>query len=242
MTTTHLILRWAHISMGVVGIASGAAAMSLRKGSVLHRRSGNVFFVSMLIMSAAGTILSIFMTPNRGNVMGGSLTFYLVATAWVTVVRKAGTIGRFEIVGALLGLAVATAGYTFGIEATNSPDHRFDGYRPPLYFIFGSVAMFATLLDFRMIWRRGLAGVQRTTRHLWRMSVAMFIATSSLFLGQPQVFPMALRHSGLLRVPVFLVIGALFYQLIRVRVWPLIRWIARRRLARIDPGFSIRST
>jgi uncharacterized membrane protein len=54
MTTTHLVLRYAHISMGTLALASGAAAMTVRKGSPLHRQVGNVFFVSMLIMAFAG--------------------------------------------------------------------------------------------------------------------------------------------------------------------------------------------
>lgn len=52
MTIDHLILRYAHISMALLGLVSGAAAMTFRKGSPLHRQSGNVFFVSMLIMSS----------------------------------------------------------------------------------------------------------------------------------------------------------------------------------------------
>lgn len=105
MTTGHLILRWVHISMGATALLSGAAAMTFLRGSRLHRLSGNVFFVSMLIMAASGVYISIFITPTMGNVMGGSMTFYLTATAWLTVWRKPGEIGRLEIALAFLGLA-----------------------------------------------------------------------------------------------------------------------------------------
>jgi hypothetical protein len=47
MTTVHLVLRYAHISMGMLALASGAAAMILRKGSRPHRQSGNVFFAKL---------------------------------------------------------------------------------------------------------------------------------------------------------------------------------------------------
>jgi len=80
-----------------------------------------------------------------------------------------------------------------------------------------------------MIARGGVVGAARLTRHLLRMCLAMFMATASLFLGQPKVFPMALRHSGLLPVPVVLVVLALLYSLIRIRVWP---WVRRVRAAR----------
>jgi len=223
MTTTHLVLRWAHISMGMVGILSGAIAMSLRKGSRLHELVGNVFFVSMLVMSACGAIIAATFTPNRGNIMGGSMVFYMVATAWVTVWRKPGTTGSLEVGAAVLGLATATAGMTFGALAATAPTHRLDAYPPALYFIFGSVALLLTAFDVRMIVRGGVSGVARTSRHLVRMCLAMFMATASLFLGQAKIFPHAVRHSGLLPVPVYLVIGAFLYFLIRVRVWPRLR-------------------
>ena len=232
MTLTHLILRWIHISMGLVGILSGAAALTFRKGSRPHEMVGQVFFVSMLIMASMGATLAMTYSPNRGNVMGGGLTFYMVATAWATVRRKPGEIGRVEIALALLGSAVAAAGYTFGTMAAISPTHMLDKYHPPLYFIFGSVALLLVAFDVRMIAHGGVTGAARLTRHLLRMCLAMFMATASLFLGQPKVFPMAVRHSGLLTVPVVLVVLALLYSLIRIRVWPWLRRVRAARAAR----------
>ena len=229
MTLTHMVLRWAHISMGLVGILSGAAALTFRKGSRPHHLVGHVFFVSMLIMASMGATLAMTYSPNRGNVMGGGITFYMVATAWATVWRKPGATGRLEIALALLGSAVAGAGLTFGVMAATAPDNMLDKYHPPLYFIFGSVALLLTAFDVRMIARGGVAGPSRLTRHLLRMCLAMFMATSSLFLGQPKVFPMAVRHSGLLPVPVLLVVAALLYWLVRIRVWPGLRRIRAAR-------------
>jgi len=231
MTLLHMALRWAHISMGLVGILSGAAALTFRKGSRAHEMVGHVFFVSMLIMASMGATLAMTYSPNRGNVMGGGLTFYMVATAWATVRRKPGEVGRMEIALALLGAAVAGAGYTFGTMAALSPTNTLDRYPPPLYFVFGSVALLLAAFDVRMIARGGVAGAARLTRHLLRMCLAMFMATASLFLGQPKVFPMAVRHSGLLPVPVVLVVVALVYSLIRIRLWPRVRRIRTARAA-----------
>ena len=229
MTLTHMVLRWAHISMGLVGILSGAGALTFRKGSRPHQLVGHVFFVSMLIMASMGATLAMTYAPNRGNVMGGGITFYMVATAWATVRRRPGETGRLEIALALLGATVASAGFTFGTMAALAPTNTLDKYHPPLYFIFGSVALLLTAFDVRMIAHGGVAGAARLTRHLLRMCLAMFMATASLFLGQPKVFPMAVRHSGLLPVPVVLVVLALLYSLIRIRVWP---WLRRVRAPR----------
>ena len=229
MTLTHIVLRWVHISMGLVGILSGAAALTFRKGSRPHQLVGKVFFVSMLIMASMGATLAMTYSPNRGNVMGGGITFYMVATAWATVWRKPGETGRLEIALALLGSTVAGAGLTFGVMAAIAPDNMLDKYHPTLYFIFASVALLLTVFDVRLILRGGVAGASRLTRHLLRMCLAMFMATSSLFLGQQKVFPMTVRHSGLLPVPVLLVVAALLYWLVRVRVWPRLRRIRTAR-------------
>ena len=48
------------------------------------------------------------------------------------------------------------------------------------------------------------------------MCFALFLASISLFLGQSQVFPEPLRNSGLLPIPVLLVLLLMFYWLVRV--------------------------
>jgi uncharacterized membrane protein len=80
-----------HICGGIVGLLSGGAAFAFRKGSSRHRAAGNVFFISMLCMSGGGAFMAAFMKPNIGNVFGGVLTFYLVATGWLTVYAQRGT-------------------------------------------------------------------------------------------------------------------------------------------------------
>ena len=200
-----------HISAGMVGLLSGAVAASLRKGSRRHGVAGNVFVVSMLGMSATGAYMA-FVAPHREtiNVLMGTLTFYLVATAWRTARRRNGGTDVFDGGALLVALAVATGLANLGLDALR------DGASPALYIVFGSVALLASLLDVRMIVGGGVFGAARIARHLWRMCAALFIAVASLFLGQPQVFPDALRASGLLAVPPLLVLILLVFWLIRV--------------------------
>jgi hypothetical protein len=181
----------------------------------------------MLIMSAVGAFIAAFMVPNRANIMGGTIAFYLTASAWITVWRKPGQTGRLEIGTTLLAFAAAGAGLIFAIQASNSPKGLLDGSGAVFYAVFGSAALLGALLDVRMIVRGGFTGAARTTRHLCRMCIAMFIATGSLFLGQARLFPPEIRQSGVLKIPVFLVLGAFVYFLIRVRVVPMIRRRAR---------------
>jgi hypothetical protein len=223
--------------MAMVGLVSGIAAMTFRKGSPLHRKSGHVFFVSMLIMSAAGAWIALFITPVGANVMGGMMAFYLTFSGWVTVARKSPTPGPLDFAGALLGLVALTVGFTFGVQAANSPNGMKDQFPAMGYFVFATVALLGTVLDVRMIARGGLTGPARITRHLWRMCLAMFMATGSFFLGQAKLFPLEVRESGILPIPAFLPLGLMLYWLIRVRIWPLIRrWRAPRVAQSLTSG------
>jgi uncharacterized membrane protein len=229
-TVTHLVFRYAHISMGTMGLVSGAASMAFRKGSRLHRAAGNVFFVSMLILGGSGAFMAIVFTPNMGNVMGGTMACYLVATAWATVIRKPGQTGRFEIAAALAALGIGVTAITFAFLAATSPNGLFASYPPVVYSVFASIALLATVLDARMIARGGLVGAARTTRHLWRMCLTFFIATGSFFFGQPKFVPPFLRELGLVPILGLLPLVLLLYWLIRIRVWPLVRGDGAARL------------
>jgi hypothetical protein len=79
-----------------------------------------------------------------------------------------------------------------------------------------ALALLAAALDLRMIVRGGVQGAARIARHLWRMCAAWFIATTSLFVGQPQLFSYAVRRSGVLIVPSVVIVALLLFWLARV--------------------------
>lgn len=207
-----------HICGAIVGLLSGTAALIFRKGWRWHRTAGNVFFVSMLIMSASGAGIAAFIKPNMGNVFGGVVTFYLVATGWLTVLRKEGETGLVEIGLLLVALAAGGGGLTYGWEAAHSATGLKEGYPPAPYLVFGCLSLLSASLDIKMLARGGVSGASRIARHLWRMCVAFLIAALSFFLGKQQHFPRALRGSWLLNVPMILILIVMIYWLVRVRV------------------------
>ena len=79
-------------------VVVGRRSHVLPQGLSGHRVAGNVFFVSMLGMSSAGLYMAL-MKSQMGNVFGGALTFYLVATAWATARRREGETGIFDWIG-----------------------------------------------------------------------------------------------------------------------------------------------
>jgi len=205
-----------HICAGILGLLSGSAAMCFRKGSRWHGLAGNVFVISMISMSTAGACLA-FMKHQMNNVFGGVLAFYLVTTAWATARRRDGETGIFDWGALLFVLTVGVGIMTYGFEAANSPTGLKDGIPSGMYFFLGSVALLSAAGDIRMLVRRGVFGVHRIARHLWRMCFSLFIATGSFFLGQQQVFPDWLRKTNVLFLPAILPLILLIFWLFRVR-------------------------
>ena len=206
-----------HIASGALALGAGAAALSFGKGSRRHRLMGNLFFASMLVMAASGTVAA-WRIPVMLSVVGGLLTLYLVATAWATVRREPDRSGHFEIVACLAALVIGTASVAFGLQAQWSESGLKDGFSAGQYHFFGAVALVAAALDFRVILAGGLDGVARIARHLWRMCFALFIASSAFFLGQARLFPEALRESAVLWVLGFLPLFVMAFWLVRIRL------------------------
>jgi hypothetical protein len=186
-----------HIASGTLGTLSGFVAAFLRKGSRRHGLAGDVFVISMMSLAATGVYLAA-LKHQPGNILGGTLTFYLVTTAWLTARRKEVGTGIFDWGALLIVLAVTATEVTLGLEAAMSPTGLKYDYPPGPYFFLGSIALLATVGDIRMLVRGGIAGTQRLARHLWRMCFALFIAAASIFLARQQIFPAILQKTGVL--------------------------------------------
>lgn len=204
-----------HISGGGIGIAAGAAAFVLPKGGVCHRAAGQFFGIGMLVMASIGAVVS----PTIGqptNALGGVLVYYLVLTGWAAARREeSATLVDCGLPG--LAFCLAAGGAVLTTLALKDPAGPFGGvgFAPPL--VFSVVAAAAGTLDIKALRRGGPAGPHRLARHLWRMGAALLIASASLFLGQPKVFPPALRGSALMFVPEILILAAMTVWLARLR-------------------------
>ena len=60
-----------HIIGGLVGLTSGAVALSAPKGAKLHRKSGMIFVCAMMVLSASGAVMAALI-PERISVMAGA--------------------------------------------------------------------------------------------------------------------------------------------------------------------------
>ncbi len=207
-----------HILAGVLALISGAVAMAAMKGGKLHRWSGRAFVIAMLAMASIAVLMAGVLRPDRVNLIAGSLTIYLVSTGMLTVRRPVEKARGLMTGFMLLALSGGAYALTLGFEALNNATGTVQGIPPQPLFMFAVVGLLGGLLDARLLWAGSIQGAHRLARHLWRMSFAMWIATASFFLGQAKFFPEPIRKSGLLAVPVVLVLVFLLFWLVRVLV------------------------
>jgi uncharacterized membrane protein len=238
-----------HILGGMLAIVAGFAALFVRKGSPLHRTTGNVFTVSMLCMAAGGAYMA-FMKWQPTNILAGVVTIYLVSTAWLTVKRRNGKAGRSEFVLLAVALSLSAFCMTLSWQAAHSKVHK-EAVLAPMYVIFGAITLLCAFGDVRMLLPRGVTNAQRLVRHLWRMNFSLFVATASFFLGQAsdpavgrnglraRLFTKAVRATRLPLVPVFLVLILMIYWILRVKFGKQYKRGAESRPQRSDPMPSI---
>jgi uncharacterized membrane protein len=207
---------YAHIGGGAVGLFSGATALIARKGGKLHRLCGDIFVAAMLIMSGIGAMVAPFL-HDRISTMAGFMTFYLVATAWLTARRREG-VSPLEKLGLIVAAGGACWVYYLAWLASQTPEHTLDGAPQPAFYIFAAVTTIAAFGDLKLVLRGGISGAQRIARHVWRSCFGLFVSSGSLFLGQMQVFPVWLRHTPVLYVLALAPLPFLVFWMLRVRL------------------------
>lgn len=220
-------LLWGHIGGGTVGLLSGWVALLSPKGGKLHRAAGNVFLVSMLIMSGIGGAVAPLL-HDRISTVAGFMTFYLIFTGWLTARRRAG-VSVFEIAGLVIAIAGVISTYVLVWLASHAPGGTLDGAPYQAFYVFAFVSTVAALADLKLVLRGGIAGAQRVARHVWRMTFGLFVASGSLFLGQMQVFPQWLQDTPVLYLAGLAPLPFLLFWMLRVRLSKKWRGAARSR-------------
>ena len=207
----HSTIMGIHIAGGIAALLAGAIAVAMRKGGAKHARAGTWFVVAMLVLGVTAAILEPFRSPVPGSPVGGIMICYFVATAWMAARRRDGRTGTFEVIACASALGLAALIAWSGMTGATTPA----GTGP--VFIFAGFCLLAGLGDLGAVLRQPLSPAQRITRHLWRMCVALFIATGSFFLGQQDVLPAAIRGSPLLFIPAFAPFAVMLFWLVRIR-------------------------
>jgi hypothetical protein len=230
----------AHICAGTLGLLSGTAAMSFRKGSPRRALAGRIFVASMLTMAAAAVYLAT-VKHQQNNIGGGIFTFYLIGTAWLTARRRAWETSRFDWILLLIPLTLGILSWMNGLQVVRSGASSQDGVPVGMTFFMGSVMLLAAAGDVRMLVRGGVFGAKRIARHLWRMCFGLFIAAGSFFLG-PSNRPLRLLSTVGLgqHLPSVLFSTNLYLILTVLPLILLIFWLVRVGFTNIYKTKSIR--
>src|ERR1700677_1418534 len=228
-----------HICAGILGLFSGTAALSFRKGSPGHVLAGKLFVASMLTMAVGAVYLGI-VKHQTGNIGGGIITFYLIGTGWLTARRREGETSRMDWVALLIPLALGILIWVNGIKVVLSGASSQDGVPVGMSFFMGSICLLAAAGDIRMLTRGGVLGLKRITRHLWRMCFGLFIAAGSFFMG-PSNRPLRLLSAVGLgqNLPSALFSTNLYLILSTLPLVLLIFWLVRVRFTNAFKGKSM---
>ena len=107
-----------HIAGGSIGVLTGLTSLFLKKGSPIHGKVGNLFAISMLFMASTGAYMAL--SPiSMTSFLAGSVTFYMVATAWRTGRNREGKSGIPEVLWLFYILLISIAGIVSCWELTN---------------------------------------------------------------------------------------------------------------------------
>ncbi|MEE4119016.1 MAG: hypothetical protein V2I65_08370 [Paracoccaceae bacterium] len=174
-------LLFLHILAGVAALAAAGISVGSAKGGWLHRRSGNIYTLAMLVVGVSALVLAV-VHPNPFLFAVGIFSLYLVFTGWrAAMVRDGRPRGLDHTGGAVMALAgIGMLGWgAQGVLAGS-------GAQPVILLAFGSIGLSLALADWRD-WARGpVTGKARIARHLSRMlggTIATITAAGVVNLG-----------------------------------------------------------
>ncbi|MDP9194433.1 MAG: hypothetical protein M3P06_22265 [Acidobacteriota bacterium] len=213
-----------HVVAGALAVVFGFAALFVKKGGTIHRRSGMLFVYAMLVMGTTASVLEYLRHADVTNVVAALMSVYFAGTA-LTTVRPASRWTRAINTAALtVAAGLAFLSIVGGVKAVSSPGLSSGGvpFRTigVMSFILATVLILAAAGDLRIM-RSGMPrGAPRLARHLWRMCFALFIAAASFFSIRERVakiLPEPFTSGPMRALPILLIFGAMFYWLWRVR-------------------------
>jgi hypothetical protein len=210
-------LLFLHILAGGSALAAGFLTLYSEKGKAVHRRFGRAFGYAMLVMTLSAATLALTYRPNRVNVVVACITFYLVATGLLTVLRSLKQAPRLYDALAGFGFFASVGAWGLGFYGMSLPSRVLDHVPAGMIFMFATMGTLGVAGDMRLLRIGAIEGSARLRRHLWRTTLAFWIAVLSFFFGQARQLPTWFRAAGLNDALVLFVLGTLVYWLWRLR-------------------------
>jgi uncharacterized membrane protein len=210
-----------HIAAAALGLIAGTVALAVAKGGGLHRRSGLVFVYAIVAMCGAAVAIAV-LKGQTINVIAGLMTSYLAMTAMITVRPPVAASRTRDLALMVMAFVLGLTTMTAGLAAVVNPSSTLFGLPPfpPGLFLFGVLGLSGAAGDFKMMRSGVLRGAPRLSRHVWRMSMALWITVISFFSIRARVaaiLPAMFTTPVMRALPPVLVLAAMFYWLWKVR-------------------------
>ncbi len=167
-----------HVALGGLAFLIGAITLFSKKGSDLHRLTGRIFYISMVVSVAITLVVSLLpghVSPTMFHIGVLSLYFLLGGKRSLKFKSK---IHRFTIdkllAYAVISTSLAVIGYTFFME----------GRIHPLRTVFGSIGLVFGTLDLWMFHSPENASKKWLFLHLSKMLGGYTAAVTAFFVAQ----------------------------------------------------------
>ena len=213
-----------HVVAGGLAVLLGFAALFVKKGGTIHRRSGMLFVVAMIVMGVTASILEFIQSAAVANVVAAILSLYFVGTALTTVRPPSRWTRVVNVVALTVAIGLVFAAIVGGLQSLNTPGLSSGGvpFRTigVMSFVLAAALLMAAAGDVRIMRFGALRGGPRLARHLWRMCFALFIAAGSFFSIRERVakiLPEPFTSGPMRALPIVVLFGSMFYWMWRVR-------------------------
>lgn len=213
-----------HIVAGGLAVIFGFAALFVKKGGTIHRRSGMLFVYAMLVMGITASILEFLKSAAFGNIAAALMSIYFVGTALTTVRAPSRWTRVIDMATLVLAIGLASIAFLAGVRGINTPGLSSGGVPhrtiAVMSFILAFVLTLSAIGDLRVLISGLPKGGRRLSRHLWRMCFALFIAAGSFFSIRERVariLPEPFTTGWMRALPILVLFGAMFYWMWRVR-------------------------
>jgi uncharacterized membrane protein len=194
-----------HVGFGFLAIAGAVTALSVQKGSALHRKGGWIFVAPMVIAAVTALIFELeFDEPRPLVVIMAVATLYLLATS-VLALRNG---WRYAPIVEKLLIVVPIALFAISAMILYRSFQSASIARIPGPTLYAGVFLLLLVGDLRLMLNRPIDRLRWIRRHFFRMLLAFAFAIRAVFSF---VFETGLPFEVIVTAPLVLALGATWY-------------------------------
>ena len=195
----------AHVFFGFLAVAGAITALSVRKGSPLHKKAGWTFVIPMVVAAITALIFEVEFDESRPLVVVMSAaTLYLLVTSVLAIRRE----WRYAPVLEKVLVVVPLVLFVFSALAIVRSVSSASLLQIPGPSLYAGVFLLLVVGDARLMRDRPSNRLYWTKRHLFRMLLAFAFAIRALFaIGIETGLPFGV----VVTTPLILALGATWY-------------------------------